>query len=392
MANVLVEETSLSNIASAIREKNGGSATYKPGEMAAAISNLPTGGSNNGEDAFLTRSGSGDYVNDRIETLGGGAFYQTNYSTITLSNVKVMDGASIIRFNNNLTELNLPALTTITCTYTEPSKSSTYGMQISNNASLTTLNLPNLTTISNSVAASFAYNSNLVNISLPSLTTSSLNSTFEHCSSLETVDLSSLQSSSNAYMTFRGCSSLQSVNLPNLTQWGCGNGREEGMFYTFYDCTNLQTVNLPNLTNAGRLDNTFYNCTNLQTVNLPNLTNATLGNDVFENCVSLQTIELKISNVYGGNIFRNCSSLTQVKAPLASIDSSCFSNCSALRKLILPQTDKITTLESSTAFKDTFLDKDGVTNGIYVPSALLNEYRTATNWVTLASHIHALND
>lgn len=389
MANVLVEETSLSNIASAIREKNGGSATYKPGEMAAAISNLPIGGSNNGEDAFLTRSGSGEYVNDRIETLGGGAFYQTNYSTITLSNVKVIDGASVIRYNDNLTTLNLPALTTITCTNTG---SSSWGMQISNNSSLTTLNLPNLTTISDSVAASFAYNSNLVNISLPSLTTSSLNSTFEHCSSLETVDLSSLQSSSNAYMTFRGCSSLQSINLPNLTQWGSGDGREEGMFYTFYDCSNLQTVNLPNLTNAGRLDNTFYNCTNLQTVNLPNLTNATLGNDVFESCVSLQTIELKISNVYGGNIFRNCTSLTQVKAPLASIDSSCFSNCSALRKLILPQTDKITTLESSTAFKDTFLDKDGVTNGIYVPSALLNEYRTATNWVTLANHIHALND
>ena len=388
MANVLVEETSLSNIASAIREKSGDSATYKPGEMAAAISNLPIGG-NNGEDAFLTRSGSGDYVNDRIETLGGGAFYQTNYSTITLSNVKVMDGASVIRFNDNLTTLNLPALTTITCTNTG---SNQWGMQISNNPSLTTLNLPNLTTISNSVASSFAYNSNLVNISLPSLTTSSLNNTFSHCSSLETVDLSSLQSSSNAYMTFRGCSSLQSVNLSNLTQWGCGDGREEGMFYTFYDCTNLQTVNLPNLTNAGRLDNTFYNCTNLQTVNLPNLTNATLGNSVFEDCVSLQSIELKISNVYGGNIFRNCTSLTQVKAPLKSINSSCFSNCSALRKLILPQTDKVTTLENSNAFKDTFLDKDGVTNGIYVPSALLNEYRKATNWVTLANHIHALND
>lgn len=44
MANVLVEETSLSNIASAIRGKNGSTAVYKPGEMAAAITNLPTGG------------------------------------------------------------------------------------------------------------------------------------------------------------------------------------------------------------------------------------------------------------------------------------------------------------------------------------------------------------
>ena len=167
MANVLVEETSLSNIASAIREKSGGSATYKPGEMAAAISNLPTGGGS--EDDFLTRDGSGEYVNDRIEKIGGGAFYQTNYSTITLSNVKVIDGASVIRYNDNLTTLNLPSLTTITCTYTEPSKpSQEWGMQISNNASLTTLNLPNLTTISNSVAASFSNNPNLVSVSLPS--------------------------------------------------------------------------------------------------------------------------------------------------------------------------------------------------------------------------------
>lgn len=367
MANVLVEETSLSNIASAIREKSGGSATYKPGEMAAAISNLPTGGGN--EDEILTRSGSGDYVNDRIETLGGGAFYQTNYSTITLSNVKVMDGASIIRFNNNLTELNLPALTTITCTYTDPSVHlmMKYGSQISNNASLTTLNLPNLTTISNSVAASFSNNSNLVSVSLPSLTTANLMQGFAYCPSLETVNLSSLQSSSNAYQTFYNCSNLQSINLPNLTQWGV----DDAMMYE-----------------------TFENCTNLQTVNLPKLTNAILGDSTFKNCTSLQSIELKCSNslVFYNNIFKGCTSLTQVKAPLTIISSSCFSNCSSLMKLILPQTDKVATLESSTAFADTLLDKDGVTNGIYVPSALLNEYRTATNWVTLANHIHALND
>ena len=368
MANVLVEETSLSNIASAIREKSGGSATYKPGEMAAAISNLSTGGGN-GEDDFLTRSGSGDYVNDRIETLGGGAFYQTNYSTITLSNVKVMDGASIIRFNNNLTELNLPALTTITCTYSDPSllPIMKYSSQISNNSSLTTLNLPNLTTISDSVAASFSNNSNLVSVSLPSLTTANLMQGFAYCKSLETVNLSNLQSSSNAYQTFYSCTNLQSINLPNLTQWGVDGAM---MYETFEDCTNLQTVNLPKLTNA------------------------ILGDSTFRNCKSLQSIELKCSNslVFYNSIFKGCTSLTQVKAPLTIISSSCFSNCSALRKLILPQTDKVATLESSTAFKDTFLDKDGVTNGIYVPSALLNEYRTATNWVTLANHIHALND
>lgn len=358
MANVLVEETSLSNIASAIREKSGGSATYKPGEMAAAISNLPIGGSS--EDEILTRNGSGDYVNDRIEKLGGGAFYQTNYSTITLSNVKVMDGASIIRYNNNLTTLNLPALTTITCTYIEPSKSSKYGMQISNNASLTTLNFPNLTTMSDSVAGSFQANSNLVNASLPLLTTANLMQGFAYCPSLETVDLSSLQSSSNAYWSFTNCSSLQSINLPNLTQWG-------------------------------EMYETFSGCTNLQSVNLPNLTGEILGSGAFEKCTSLQTIELKISTYPGrhGSPFYGCTSLTKVKAPLAHING--FGKCNKLRTLILPQTDKVAALENSTAFNDTLIGKN-LNSGIYVPRVLLNDYKTATNWVTLSNYIYAIED
>ena len=358
MANVLVEETSLSNIASAIREKSGGSATYKPGEMAAAISNLPIGGGN--EDEILTRSGSGDYVNDRIEKLGGGAFYQTNYSTITLSNVKVMDGASIIRYNNNLTELNLPALTTITCTYVEPSKSSVFGMQISNNPSLTTLNFPNLTTMSDSVAGSFQTNPNLVSVSMPLLTTANLREGFAYCPSLETVDLSSLQSSSNAYWSFTNCSSLQSINLPNLTQWG-------EMYETFKGCTNLQSINLPNLT--GNI----------------------IGGYAFQNCTSLQTIELKISTdpVRHYSPFYGCTSLTKIKAPLAHIPG--FGKCNKLRTLILPQTDKVAALEYSDAFKDTLIGKNQ-NSGIYVPRVLLNDYKTATNWVTLSNYIYAIED
>ena len=44
MANVLVEETSLENIASAIRSKNGQTTKYKPSEMADAISAISGGG------------------------------------------------------------------------------------------------------------------------------------------------------------------------------------------------------------------------------------------------------------------------------------------------------------------------------------------------------------
>lgn len=44
MANVLVNEQALSSIADAIREKNGSEDTYKPGQMAEAISAIESGG------------------------------------------------------------------------------------------------------------------------------------------------------------------------------------------------------------------------------------------------------------------------------------------------------------------------------------------------------------
>ena len=56
MANVLVQDTSLTAIADAIRAKNGSETTYKPGEMAAAISAIPTGGGSEVvfKNAFIT--------------------------------------------------------------------------------------------------------------------------------------------------------------------------------------------------------------------------------------------------------------------------------------------------------------------------------------------------
>lgn len=42
MANKLYEENSVKAIADAIREKTGGTATYKVGDMATAVAGLPT--------------------------------------------------------------------------------------------------------------------------------------------------------------------------------------------------------------------------------------------------------------------------------------------------------------------------------------------------------------
>lgn len=62
MGKVMVNESSLTAIGEAIRGKNGTTNTYKPSEMAAAISSIPAGGGNldfsNLEYVQLTSNGS----------------------------------------------------------------------------------------------------------------------------------------------------------------------------------------------------------------------------------------------------------------------------------------------------------------------------------------------
>lgn len=62
MANVVINETNLTNIANAIREKNGTEETYKPSEMAEAISAITTGGGGDFTDEQLTFTGDCDYL------------------------------------------------------------------------------------------------------------------------------------------------------------------------------------------------------------------------------------------------------------------------------------------------------------------------------------------
>lgn len=107
MANVLVEETSLSNIASAIRVKNGSTAVYKPGEMAAAITNLPAGGgsetinfSTDISYLFATEGGSALYEAVKNKNLvftnicyGRGIFYgMSTNDTITPFTIHLLRG------------------------------------------------------------------------------------------------------------------------------------------------------------------------------------------------------------------------------------------------------------------------------------------------------------
>lgn len=92
MANVLVEESSLQDIADAIRTKNGSQNTYKPWQMAGAIEAIPTGSTPTGtKQISITENGTttedvSAYANAEIEVNVSASGSNAPYTgTVTLS-------------------------------------------------------------------------------------------------------------------------------------------------------------------------------------------------------------------------------------------------------------------------------------------------------------------
>lgn len=129
--------------------------------------------------------------------------------------------------------------------------------------------------------------------------------------------------------------------------------------------TRLVTVNLPNVTSLGSY--AFYGCSGLVTVKLPKLTS--VSTQTWYSCTKLQHADC-------GN--------------LGSIPAQTFNACSALTELILRKTGSICTLANANGVSNTPIGKG--TGYVYVPAALVDSYKAASNWSTFASQFRAIED
>lgn len=108
----------------------------------------------------------------------------------------------------------------------------------------------------------------------------------------------------------------------------------------------------------------FVEYTALKEVILPENYNGEVGYLDFNGCTSLESIDLKETVGFAYGSMENCTNLTAV---------------------ILRKTDRICYLGSTNGFSNT-----PIANGngwIYVPEVLLENYKTATNWITYADQI-----
>ena len=88
--------------------------------------------------------------------------------------------------------------------------------------------------------------------------------------------------------------------------------------------------------------------------------------------------------------FYNCTKLAKIDFDvLEEMKNADFYQCSALTAVII-RTPAVCTMSDSNAFKSTPIASG--TGYIYVPAALVDSYKAATNWSVYADHIRAIED
>lgn len=162
----------------------------------------------------------------------------------------------------------------------------------------------------------------------------------------------------------------------------------------FCNCPKLTYVSLPNCTTFDGFRQ-FANCTKITALNLPKLEIITDGNQTFVTMTNLQELSLpKLTKISSCNaMFNGCQNVCKIDLPLLSdstIGTSCFYNCYDLHTLILGG-DTINPLGNTNAFNNAGRNTP---NGlsIYVPDALVEAYKTATNWTAHASKIKPISE
>ncbi len=152
----------------------------------------------------------------------------------------------------------------------------------------------------------------------------------------------------------------------------------------FSGCGNLKIVDMPLLSETGRY---AFASTSLESVNFPEL--AAMTSYTFSDCRALQSVVLpKANNLYQG-VFQRCNVLASVDTSKVARIIDSFTNCKALARLILRNTETVATINANNLSSTPIASGTGY---IYVPRALVDGYKAATNWSVYADQFRALED
>ena len=202
----------------------------------------------------------------------------------------------------------------------------------------------------------FRYNPSIVSVNLPNCTTIGYEA-FSDCSNL--VQASVPKTIILGQRAFRYCSKLESINIPLVTQFQAGA------------LQGTKIAQIPNMGNVTAIGNAAFHSCPLIEVNVPSITQ--IDDYAFYGCSNLTRADMGEGFLHGRGDLANMT----------------FGNCTALETVIVRCTG-VLAMQSVGALANTPIANG--TGYIYVPRALVDSYKVATNWATYASQIRAIED
>jgi len=193
-----------------------------------------------------------------------------------------------------------------------------------------------------------------------------------------------------------GCSALTVLEVPNVTTVEAG--ALQGVSVEVLDlpkvtlmasevCRGTKGVKVLNAPELLSIDGYAFEASGLTTLNCPKL--QTIGVMTFANSKVSEVCFPALTSVTR-QAFSGCTDLAIADLFIATgIGINAFANCTALSTMIL-RSENLCGLGGSDSIGSTLISSGA--GYIYVPRALLEDYKAATNWSVYAAQFRALED
>lgn len=162
---------------------------------------------------------------------------------------------------------------------------------------------------------------------------------------------------------------ITSINFPKLIEIGGGAFERTGKLISYY---------APLVATIGK---SAFNFSGIPNADFPEA--ITVGDRAFQGTPITYVNLPKITSL-GSSAFNSCKKLTNIDLPsgVAMLKDQLFRACTALTTVIL-RSPTVVNMQYQSVFQETSFYSGGTGGTVYVPSALIEDYKVATNWSAL---------
>ena len=178
--------------------------------------------------------------------------------------------------------------------------------------------------------------------------------------------------------SLNGQKNVKTISFPYVKTLRDGNS-----YYRFANMTNLEKFEAPLAEYVD--DYMLYNCVNLRIVNFQSLLDS--ANGLLEKTNVEVVVLPSIKTVYA-RAFRDVTSLRVFDGLILTgfTNQNNFNGCANFDTLIIRKSDGVASLANINNFTGTPFASGGSGGTLYVPSALIASYQSATNWSTILGY------